>query len=867
MEGSPRLRDAVRASDLELAAEALRGDPARLRAARRLRIAQAGSPAVDRLVELAARLLGAQAGQISLLDDVQFVAGVAGLPPGSATRVTGLADTPCTLAAAGDDVLAIPDARADERLGHLPTVTGGLVVAYLGAPLVDSEGHVVGTLCVFDPLPREWSGTDAATLRQLAASVVTELEYVALTGEYERQHLRWRLAMDAGGVGTFDLDLRSGELVWDDPLMTMFGYTAADFDGTITAFNRRLHPDDLPRVSEALRSCIDLVGDFEAEYRVVRPDGDTRWVQARGRALAGPDGTTVRVLGAAYDTTEDRTGDVRVTRVLEAMPAGFYSLDHEWRFTHVNAEAERLLGRSREELLGEVIWTAFPATVNSEFEDNYRGAVRTGQPVNFDAHYPAPLNGWYELRVWPTPEGLSVYFIEVTERKLAREHAERSAQRLALLAQVSAELAGTLDAQAATSRLPRLVVPGLAQWGIVTVVDADGRPRDVGWWHAEPSSRALVERYAAVRLDAMPATSPVARALLAGEAVRANAEEVVALLNDGEARDLLTALAPGAAVCLPLRGRGRTLGVLTLYFGRGDMLSREDLATAQDVADRAGLALDNTRLYTQQQQLAEGLQRSLLTEPPEPDHAEIAVRYLPAIEAARVGGDWYDAFLQPSGATMLVIGDVVGHDTEAAAAMGQLRGLLRGIATYSDASPVEVLRGLDASMAVLQTHVLATAALARFEQTDDERRRGITRMRWANAGHLPPLVINPDGSVAELAAWRGDLLLGVDHEVERRESVVTLDRGSTVLLFTDGLVERRDADLDAGLVRLREALAEVSHLPLQQLLDEVLERLVDGRPEDDVALVAVRLHRQDRPRPVEAGPNEVPDVVPPDPAG
>src|SRR3712207_1853348 len=282
--------------------------------------------------------------------------------------------------------------------------------------------------------------------------------------------------------------------------MTMFGYTAADFDGTITAFNRRLHPDDLPRVSEALRSCIDLVGDFEAEYRVVRPDGDTRWVQARGRALGGPEGTAVRVLGAAYDTTEDRTGDVRVTRVLEAMPAGFYSLDHEWRFTHVNAEAERLLGRSREELLGQVIWTAFPATVNSDFEENYRSAVRTAQPVTFDAYYPAPLNGWYDVRAWPSPEGLSVYFIEVTERKRVSDRAERSAQRLALLAQVSAELAGTLDAQAATSRLPRLVVPGLAQWSIVTVVDAEGRPRDVGWWHADPSSRALVERYAAVQI-------------------------------------------------------------------------------------------------------------------------------------------------------------------------------------------------------------------------------------------------------------------------------------------------------------------------------------------------------------------------------
>jgi serine phosphatase RsbU (regulator of sigma subunit) len=105
-------------------------------------------------------------------------------------------------------------------------------------------------------------------------------------------------------------------------------------------------------------------------------------------------------------------------------------------------------------------------------------------------------------------------------------------------------------------------------------------------------------------------------------------------------------------------------------------------------------------------------------------------------------------------------------------------------------------------------------------------------------------VINPDGSVAELASWRGDLLLGVDAEVRRRESVVTLDRGSTVLLYTDGLIERRDADLDDGLVRLRDTLAELADRPLDELLDEVIERLVHGRPEDDVAIVAVRL----RPR-------------------
>jgi serine phosphatase RsbU (regulator of sigma subunit)/PAS domain-containing protein len=647
----------------------------------------------------------------------------------------------------------------------------------------------------------------------------------------------------------------------------MFGHDADSFDGTIEAFNDRIHPDDLSRVGDAIQGSIAVRGEYEAEYRVVWPGGETRWVQARGRTLSDEQGAPTRMLGAAYDTTAERAAGLRVTRVLEAMPAGFYSLDRRWRFTHVNAEAERLLGRDRDELLGQELWTAFPGTVGSAFEQNYRTAVRTGTPVQFDAHYPAPLDGWYELRAWPSPEGLSVYFLEVTERRRVQDRAERGAQRLALLAQVSAELAGALDAHTATAHLPRLVVPALADWCIVTVVDPDGRPRDVGYWHVDPAARPLLERYVGVRLDAMPATAPLMRALLTGDAVTERASSVLDLLGGGEARDLLAALAPESGVALPLRGRDRTLGVMTLYFRRGWAPREEDLATAQDVADRAGLALDNARLYGQQQALAEGLQRSLLTEPPEPDHAEIAVRYLPAAEAARVGGDWYDAFLQPGGATMLVIGDVVGHDTEAAAAMGQLRGLLRGIATYSDAGPGEVLRGLDASMALLQTRVLATATVARFEQTDDERRRGVTRMRWANAGHLPPLVTNPDGSVAELASWRGDLLLGVDPATRREESVVTLDRGSTVLLFTDGLIERRDADLDAGMARLREALRELADRPLPELLDEVLHRLVDGTPEDDVALVAVRLHAQDGPRPLAAGPNRVPDVVLGDPAG
>ncbi|MCW2697958.1 MAG: uncharacterized protein JWR62_3043 [Modestobacter sp.] len=522
-------------------------------------------------------------------------------------------------------------------------------------------------------------------------------------------------------------------------------------------------------------------------------------------------------------------------RVVESMPVGFMSVDQDWVITHVNPAGERLVMGSREELVGREYWSVYPENVDSDFGRTFRKVAETGESALVEAFYPHPLNRWYEVEAVKASDGLMLYFTDVTERRVAQE-------RLAMLARVSAELAGTLDAGIGMSRIPRLLVPAIGDWCVLTVVDDGGRPADVGWWHADPARRSLVERYAAVRLDAMPVSSPVVQALM-GETVVSASADVVDLLPPGEARELALLLGVTSGVTLPLRGRGRTLGVLTLYFDGLRTPSAAELTTGREVADRVGLALDNARLFTEQRKLAEELQRSLLTGPVQFDRAEVVVRYTPAAVAARVGGDWYDAFLQPSGSMMVVIGDVVGHDTAAAADMGQLRALLRGIATYSDAGPGEVLRGLDASMAQLQLATYATAAVARFEQTPAEAARAVTRMRWTNAGHLPPLVIHPDGTLAALAEWKGELLLGVDASVRREESVVTLDEGTTVLLFTDGLIERRDADLDEGMSRLREAAAELAGAPLDVLCDELVDRLVHGQPEDDVALVAVRLRR------------------------
>jgi light-regulated signal transduction histidine kinase (bacteriophytochrome) len=233
---------------------------------------------------------------------------------------------------------------------------------------------------------------------------------------------------------------------------------------------------------------------------------------------------------------------------------------------------------------------------------------------------------------------------------------------------------------------------------------------------------------------------------------------------------------------------------------------------------------------------AETLQRSLLSEPPGLPALEVAVRYVPAAREAQVGGDWYDVFAQPDGSTMLVIGDVVGHDTAAAACMAQLRGLLRGIAFDSATGPAGVLTRLDSAIAGLRLGAIATVLVGRLASSGAG-----TRLRWSNAGHPPPLVVDPDGDQRLLTGPRAGLLLGVDPTVVRAEHEVVLEPGSTVLLYTDGLVERRDQVFDDGIEHLGAAVGEFRDLPLEAMCDALLARMLPSVVQDDVALVAVRL--------------------------
>ena len=242
----------------------------------------------------------------------------------------------------------------------------------------------------------------------------------------------------------------------------------------------------------------------------------------------------------------------------------------------------------------------------------------------------------------------------------------------------------------------------------------------------------------------------MARALHAGTPVTESVDAVLGAHAAGPGRATCCwRSAPPSAVVLPLTAEARTVGVLTLYQDAGRVVTDEDMRDRAagrrrgGPGDRAGAPAEP----------AGAAGRGAAAQPADRSAGDrrtaVVVRYVPAAEAARVGGDWYDAFLQRDGSPVVVIGDVVGHDTAAAAAMGQLRGLLRGIAHFSGAGPAEVLRGLDEAIVHMHTETLATAAVARSGAHDGDA-GGWTRLRWANAGHPPPIVLAPDGTVTVL---------------------------------------------------------------------------------------------------------------------
>ena len=338
---------------------------------------------------------------------------------------------------------------------------------------------------------------------------------------------------------------------------------------------------------------------------------------------------------------------------------------------------------------------------------------------------------------------------------------------------------------------------------------------------------------------------PLVTTAVTGEAVfLADHDESVARYPESE-EIFLRARTHGQAA-VPLPSHGRTIGALGVAFAEPHPFRASDRALLHALAALTAQALDRLRAERAEREatreirrLSETLQRSLLTPLPRSDRLHVAARYQPAAREAEVGGDWYDAFSHADGTMSLVVGDVAGHDSGAAAEMAQIRNVLRGVAQTLQAAPAVILSALDGALARLATDTLATAVLCQAwpVETDPAQRR--LRLRWSNAGHPPPLLVRADGR-SEFLARRPELLLGVRPETERSDAEVDLSPGDTLVLFTDGLVEKREQPIDDGLARLRTTASAAHALPADEMCDALLADLVEGN-EDDVVLLVARV--------------------------
>jgi serine phosphatase RsbU (regulator of sigma subunit) len=410
-----------------------------------------------------------------------------------------------------------------------------------------------------------------------------------------------------------------------------------------------------------------------------------------------------------------------------------------------------------------------------------------------------------------------------------REQAEYDLAETTWLGELTLAMTSTLDTDEALHRLVRQLVPRLADTALVHLVDGRAH-RHAASAHYTPDvlptdpSDELVPEYPAHQT----AITRVAR----GGGTQHLKNLVPAARDEA---DLFTLVEAEEALVLPLRLRATTFGALTLTRASASPPFNEaDRVLAEEVARRISLGLDNTRLHAAQADIAAALQRALLTDLPDVTGIELAAHYQPAQHAAEVGGDWYDAFFLDDGDLAMIIGDVTGHDMQAASRMSELRNMLRALAVdRPDEVPGQILRRLDTAQARLTLADSATAILTRLHRTTD----GAWQASWSAAGHPPPLLINADGSTTYFTGAHA-MLLGLRPTAERPTTHTRLPDGATLLLYTDGLVESRTRSLDDGMTRLRQHATTHRHLPLRQLCAKLARDLGDTR--DDITLIAAR---------------------------
>ncbi|KMS73615.1 protein phosphatase [Streptomyces viridochromogenes] len=750
----------------------------------------------------------------------------AGFPTSSPTRTTAGSPTDSTPASRA---VSAPDdpspAWPGTGLAALPMYRGRRSTGALSV-LMGDQG---------EPGPEHWE-----FLRAVVAWTEERMVQAPPTAgpsrpaQPEQSGERLRQALKEVSVGSWDWNIQTGELLWDEAALELYGTRPEEYIGLVENWMRCVHPDDLAPTLALVDRAILEHGVFEAEYRVRKLDGSWGWTQARGRATYDHNGEPHRMIGVGWDSNEPRSARDALGRALRHMSDGFLAMDDDWRITFANVEAERTLGFSEEELFGRLLWDLPAAEQVPGLEIRCRQAAAAEKSVSFDVRLP---NGRLcHLRLVPGPDGRTIYFTDVTEKRRLEEErrsAERAAtERAARIAELTAALAKATTSKDVVDSVARRVLPPFEATGLVVQAVEGDRLHTVG-------SVGYPEDVLAF-LDGRERTepSPLWDAIISGTPLFLSSPREFAARYP-ELTDLPARAGKQAWALLPLTASGHTFGICAVSFDHPRRLTDEERTLLTATSALVAQALERARLFDAERTRSRELQRSLLPRDlPALPACTAAARYLPAGQGMDVGGDWYDIIPLSGGQVALVVGDVMGHGLPEAATMGRLRTAVHTLADL-ELPPDEIMSHLNDIVGAMGEESYVTCLYALYDSTT--RVCSISR-----AGHPPPALLHPDGTVVFPPLPADPPLGAAEPPFETTE--IPVPEGSVLALYTDGLVESSKREMDEGMAALadilRAAHADGTARDLEHLCERVTSALLpaDHQAADDAAFLLARLH-------------------------
>ena len=556
------------------------------------------------------------------------------------------------------------------------------------------------------------------------------------------------------------------------------------------------------------------------------------------------DGLHAGIERSAHQEQALRNSEQRTRLIVESARDGFISTNAEGRVLDLNAAAERLLGRSRADAIGQPIeQLGIPRDLRAGYDQRRRAllqAAREDRPHHLEMRVaidrPDGSRLHAEAMIWVVEREDELM---LNARLTDIGHRLREEQKREELVRATAARAEAERATATIGRLQAVADAALTDRNLDTLAPTLlVRTREV--LNAEAAALLLIEDDGSLSLlddnGATPSRRPRRVARDAGVAGRVLAGGEPVLLHDPQPEDLVdpAVLEDGitSILALPLILHGEIIGVIEVGVRAPRRLGSDDVDLLRLTADRVALAVDHARAFGREHRIAETLQRSLLPQTlPSLPGIELSARYLPAASESEVGGDWYDAISLGEGRVLLVMGDVSGKGLAAASMLGALRNAIRAYA-FDGYGPAEIAERVNRF--VLKDSArehMATLVLAVFDPVEGE-------LSWVNAGHPPPLTLNSDGEPHFLEGARS-VPLGVLPFPNYQEDRTKLEPGGAIVLYTDGLIERRGEHLNEGL-ELLAAAARAGTLDPDALCDRLLAATVPGGASgDDIALLVL----------------------------